>query len=128
MTDWRTRLRDADPAAGAEIPAADLERMRATVLAAARGAGATMPRVVMPRAFVLTAGVLLMTCAGMLTGLQSAKREMTAMPPAASSEAGAAADAAALQVERQQLQFSTPGGTRIIWVFDSKFDVKGTLP
>jgi hypothetical protein len=129
MTDWRTRLRDADPAAGGEIPAADLERMRATVLAAARGAGATMPRVVVPRAFVLTAGVLLMTCAGMLTGLQSAKREMTAMPaPAVSGEAGAAADAAALQVERQQLQFSTPGGTRIIWVFDSQFDVKGTLP
>jgi hypothetical protein len=29
---------------------------------------------------------------------------------------------------RQQLQFATPGGTRIIWVFDAEFEVKGTLP
>jgi hypothetical protein len=29
---------------------------------------------------------------------------------------------------RQQLHFSTPGGTRIIWVFDPGFEVKGTLP
>jgi hypothetical protein len=29
---------------------------------------------------------------------------------------------------KRQLQFATPGGTRIIWVFDSDFEVKGTLP
>jgi hypothetical protein len=28
----------------------------------------------------------------------------------------------------RQLHFSTPGGTRIIWVFDADFEVKGTLP
>ncbi len=30
--------------------------------------------------------------------------------------------------ERRQIQFATPGGTRIIWVFDSEFQVKETLP
>ena len=40
----------------------------------------------------------------------------------------AAAQDGAPAPERQQLQFSTPGGTRIIWVFDPGFEVKGTLP
>jgi hypothetical protein len=30
--------------------------------------------------------------------------------------------------EQRQLQFSTPGGTRIIWVFNSEFEVKETTP
>ena len=29
--------------------------------------------------------------------------------------------------ERRQLQFSTPGGTRIIWVFDPGFHLKETM-
>ena len=30
--------------------------------------------------------------------------------------------------ERRQLQFDTPGGTRIIWIFNSEFDLKATNP
>jgi hypothetical protein len=30
--------------------------------------------------------------------------------------------------ERRQLQFATPGGTRIIWTFDSDFSVRETMP
>ena len=30
--------------------------------------------------------------------------------------------------ERRQLQFATPGGTRIIWTFDPDFSVKETDP
>jgi len=26
--------------------------------------------------------------------------------------------------QRRQLQFATPGGTRVIWVFDSKFEMR----
>jgi hypothetical protein len=28
----------------------------------------------------------------------------------------------------RQLQFATPGGTRIIWVFDDALDLKETMP
>jgi hypothetical protein len=28
------------------------------------------------------------------------------------------------RTERRQLQFATPGGTRVIWVFDSKFEMR----
>jgi hypothetical protein len=28
----------------------------------------------------------------------------------------------------RQLQFATPGGTRIIWQFDPEFSLRGTLP
>jgi hypothetical protein len=30
-------------------------------------------------------------------------------------------------VPNRQLQFLTPGGTRIIWVFNSEFDLKATM-
>jgi hypothetical protein len=30
--------------------------------------------------------------------------------------------------ERRQLQFATPGGTRIIWVFNSEFEMRETMP
>ncbi|MEO7275417.1 MAG: hypothetical protein ABIX28_18905 [Vicinamibacterales bacterium] len=35
-----------------------------------------------------------------------------------------AADLSARPAERRQLQFSTPGGTRIIWTFDPDFSLK----
>jgi hypothetical protein len=32
------------------------------------------------------------------------------------------------EAERRQLQFVTPGGTRIIWTFNSEFELSETLP
>lgn len=37
------------------------------------------------------------------------------------------ASADGVVVPNRQLQFLTPGGTRIIWVFNSEFDLKATL-
>ena len=42
-------------------------------------------------------------------------------PPAQAVRSAAQPDRAA---ERRQLQFSTPGGTRIIWTFDPDFSLK----
>jgi hypothetical protein len=47
-------------------------------------------------------------------------------PPSASSDATASEPRRASA--RRQLQFATPGGTRIIWTFDSDFSVKETIP
>ena len=112
---WRSRLRDADAAAPFEITDPELRRMRQTVVAAAWAASsATM----WPRAFLVTATALLVVCSGLLAGLQNL----------ASNRAPLIVEHAAEPSARTQLQFSTPGGTRIIWVFDSEFDLKGTTP
>jgi hypothetical protein len=123
MTDWRARLREGDPGRDAVIPEADVRRMRAVLIAAAHEA--VERRTAWSRAFLVAATTLVLVCASMLTALQRTTREEPA--PVAGVEA-VAAPAASSADERQQLHFETPGGTRIIWVFDSKFDVKGTLP
>jgi hypothetical protein len=127
MTDWRIRLRDADRALGRVVEPEASQRMRRRVVAAVP---AIRPAVqTWSRAFAATAAALTVVCVALLTALQGGRppddpvaRVETADPVLASAIDEAAAPA------RQQLHFSTPGGTRIIWVFDPGFEVKGTLP
>lgn len=128
MNDWQSRLREADPGSDAVMSPADVQRIRRAVLSAA-----TEPqgreRFIWPRAFVVTATILLMVCASMLTALQRTTRHVVeglAPGTAVASETPEATESD--DAERQQLHFRTPGGTRIIWVFDSQFEAKGTLP
>jgi hypothetical protein len=44
-----------------------------------------------------------------------------AQPTSAANNAGSLPTA---RSERRQLQFATPGGTRVIWVFDSNFEMR----
>src|SRR5688500_3027478 len=131
MTDWKTRLREADPERRSVAPADEVARVRETVIAAA-SVVLSSGRPVWRRPLAVAAALLLAVGAGAATARQVVvNRE--AVPGAGSTQdaAGANGDAVegpAAEVERQQLQFSTPGGTRIIWVFDSNFEVKGTLP
>jgi len=128
MTDWRDRLRDADGALDREFDTDAAQRLRRSVLVSAR-AGTSTART-WSRAFAATAAALTLVCAGLLTALQGGDLPDAAEGPAADATASALAAASGdVPVpERQQLHFSTPGGTRIIWVFDSGFEVKGTLP
>jgi hypothetical protein len=128
MNDWQSRLREADPGSDAVMSPADVQRIRRAVTSAASEARQRVS-IMWPRAFVVTATVLLMICASMLTVLQRTTRQMLeSLPP----ETAVASDTPEVtegeDVERQQLHFRTPGGTRIIWVFDSQFEAKGTLP
>ena len=127
MTDWRTRLRDADRALVTDIRPETSQRVRRAVLAAVPADGRTART--WSRAFAATAAALTLICVGLLTSLQGGRlvddraAQVDATDPAlvtATDETPATA--------RQQLHFSTPGGTRIIWVFDPGFEVKGTLP
>lgn len=128
MNNWKSRLREADAAADASLPSDDAARMRQAVIAAARTAAA--PRApAWSRAFVVAATALVVTCASMLAALQRTTLSM----PMALVELPGLPDAPALTaqsafVERQQLHFETPGGTRIIWVFNAEFEDQGTLP
>ena len=128
MTDWRTRLRDADRALARDVEPEVSQRIRRAVL----GAVPAGPAVVQAwsRTFAATAAALTLACVGLLTTLQggagTSDDDVVQVGPADTALASTTEDAPAS--ERQQLHFSTPGGTRIIWVFDPGFEVKGTLP
>jgi len=127
MTDWRIRLRDADRALGSDVSPETAQRMRRAVLAAVPADTRAVP--VWSRTFAATAAALTLVCVGLLTALQGGKLaddRAARVEPTDAALVTAADDTPS--TARQQLQFSTPGGTRIIWVFDPGFEVKGTLP
>jgi hypothetical protein len=127
MTDWRIRLRDADRALGSDVEPETAQRLRRSVIVASR---ASLPAAgSWSRTFVATAATFALVCVALLTALQSARlTDDVASPGAAGTKAAVTAVTDDAPSDRQQLQFSTPGGTRIIWVFDPGFEVKGTLP
>jgi hypothetical protein len=127
MTDWRIRLRDADRARTGEVDPDTSQRMRRAVLAAIPAQRPTVQA--WSRVFAATATALTLICVALLTTLQGDRLPddtATRVEPADPALASATDDTPA--TARQQLHFSTPGGTRIIWVFDPGFEVKGTLP
>ena len=116
MKDWVSALREGDPAAAGELGRDEAAAMRRVVVAAARE---DCRRVAWwPQACALAAVVALMVVASAVGARQIADERR------APASAGAPFDSS----ERRQLQFSTPGGTRIIWVFNSEFRLKETMP
>ena len=119
MNDIGTRLRAADPlihdpAAGAMTPE-EIDAMRRAIVAAARSekAPSWFPPLL---ALVATAAALVIAVVGTRmreTPQAAAEAPRAAQPPESST---AAADG------KRQLQFATPGGTRVIWVFDPEFN------
>lgn len=118
MTTLKARLSAGDPAAGAELSPSDVREMRRVVMAAAERPSA--PRVLWLQPLAVAALIALMIGAGVFSGRRVSEREHRLVP--------AAVEVPASEGERRQLQFSTPGGTRIIWVFDSAFQLKDTTP
>jgi hypothetical protein len=127
MTDWRIRLRDAGRALRDDVEPETSQRMRRAVLAAVvteERSGRTWSR-----AFAATAAALTLMSVGLLTSLQGGRltdESVVRVEPIDPALVTATDEAPV--TARQQLHFSTPGGTRIIWVFDPGFEVKGTLP
>jgi hypothetical protein len=116
MNDLTRRLRDADPVrleAGLTEEARDM--MRRSVIAAAENGPAAGPRWRQPIA--LAAMTVLVAF-----GVSAAHRYATTHDPVR------AVSAAAPQASATQVQFRTPGGTRIIWTIDPAFQLGGTLP
>jgi hypothetical protein len=122
-------LRDADPLTlsqeDAELSPADAQQMRRAVLAEARQSPAASP--VWRRPLALAAAVILIVG---LVGISGDRRsvpvpvgpEPTDKGPLSAFSNGSDDDA------RRQLQFSTPGGTRIIWVFDQNLRLQEPMP
>jgi hypothetical protein len=116
--DWRARLRDGDPWDG-DLAAAAAAEVRQHVLRAVVGAPASLR--LWPRPLAVGATLAFVVAAGAAAGRQLRPSAATELPRVATARAEAAE-------ERRQLQFSTPGGTRIIWVFDPQFTMKESMP
>lgn len=117
MNDLRAALADADPLRDApSLPTPDAHVMRRAIL----GAVETPAPLTFPRALPVAALVVLMIVAGLAAG----QRFSTLAVPADAEASILQPDAG----ERRQVQFSTPGGTRIIWTIDPEFHMRGTLP
>jgi hypothetical protein len=119
MNDVGRLLRDADPLAREEglsrVTTAD---MRRAIVTAARDA--SRPAVWWPRPLVVAATVAVTLSAGVIIGRALPLRDSRAV--SARPESSSSAAAAVANAKRRQLQFATPGGTRIIWVFDPDFN------
>lgn len=112
MKYWQQILRENDP--GRErMDAATSARMREKVVRAARGAAQSSA--VWPMRFALAAFACLVLMMSLL-----ATQHPIAIP---ASEAPAVAG-----TERRQIQFATPGGTRIIWEINPEFRMGDTIP
>jgi hypothetical protein len=117
--DIHALLQAADPLRSESSPSAsDVERMRHAVLKAEQCAGSVL--MWWPRALAAAAFVVLLVIAGTLGGRDNAHPEQ----PGDATRVAAPPDPA----ERRQLQFETPGGTRIIWTIDPNFRLEGVAP
>ncbi len=115
MKDLGRILREGDPARpDQELSPAHAAAMRRQMLSAVR---VDVVRTPWQQPLAIAAMVALTIAAGVLVGLRFSAVEARPDVPAASAP-----------VPPRQLQFSTPGGTRIIWVFDPEFQVKETVP
>ena len=118
MKDVSTLLREADPAAGDPgLSDAQVQTMRRAVTNAARTADA--PAFSWRPSLAVAAAVALTLVAGIIGGRQMPGPHDTNLP---------VSEPARLDEGPRQLQFATPGGTRIIWVLDPDFDLKETTP
>lgn len=117
MKDMRALLTDADPLRGEPAMSdADAARMRRVVVSSGREAQAASG--FWASALAVAAVVILMVVAGAVAGRRLPVREPSVPDEAAVSE----------PAERRQVQFATPGGTRIIWTLDPEFQLKGVVP
>ena len=112
MNSWRQVLRENDP--GLERMDADTAaRLREVVVRAARTSAPL--RAVWPMRVALAA----FGCVVLMMSIVGTQRPVDVRPGGIAPVAGA---------ERRQIQFATPGGTRIIWELNPKFSLTETLP
>jgi len=122
MTDLNTLLNEADPIRDDRgLSRVDAERMRRVLLSAALEAVPGRTPWLRPLA-IMAVGALLVVV-GTLAGHRIADPPApAATPDPVTTLGGSAGD------DRRQLQFATPGGTRIIWIFDQNLRLQESMP
>jgi hypothetical protein len=113
---WQAVMRAALEADAEALAPDDVHAMRRTVVGAARD---TAPGISWRRPVAIAATILLMIGVGATAGRRFDTRRPAAVP-VEQIRPGAG--------EQLQLQFATPGGTRIIWVFNPELELKAMVP
>ena len=127
MTDVGRLLRDGDPLRtdspeGIEgLSPAEAQVLRREMLDVLSQPVPLVPAWQRPIAVGALAGVMIAVSA--LAGHRSTPNPVHVVPDSAVSEFGSSGD-----VDCRQLQFSTAGGTRIIWIFDEKLRLQESMP
>src|ERR1700752_4548225 len=121
MTDLTTLLEEGDPVrTDGELSPDDAERMRRRIVAAAlEPAPGWAP---WRRPLVVWARAVCWVAAGPIRTHRTLERTVVPVDPVATFGGGGA------DADRRQLQFATPGGTRIIWIFDDKLRLQESMP
>jgi hypothetical protein len=131
MTDWRTAMRDtARRDEQDQLSPGEVDAMRRLVVAAA-GQRAETPAVPWLRPMFVVATVAAMIAVGTVTAIKMdlsgrSSSPLTDTTAATSPSARNSSAESTFVAPSRQLQFSTPGGTRIIWVFNSDLNLKAT--
>ena len=125
MIDLSTLLKEADPLVREEsLSPEDAQRLRREILAALpdREVNRTLWR--LPLALAAAAGMVMtvITFAGHRGGSVGSVDDLSAAAAALTDGGSSGAPAT------RQLQFATPGGTRLIWIFDEKLRLQESLP
>ena len=119
MNNLTDLLREADPVRHEPGLSSDArDAMRRAVLAAADAGVPAVPRWRQPMALAAMT-VLAVFGAAVAHRFADTRREPVALAGGGSAAPGSVA---------RQLQFRTPGGTRIIWTIDPSFHLGGPLP
>lgn len=111
MTDWRQLLRDGDPGSD-RVDTGAIEAVRATIVREAR---VNQNRVSWRMTFALAAFACLVLTVSVVGTRRPATSPSAGHPPAAGTE-------------RRQIQFATPGGTRIVWEINPNFTLGEAVP
>jgi hypothetical protein len=127
MADWRTVLREVDARSEEDrLSPEETEAMRRVVLATGSTTAPDPKGWSWMRPMFVAATVVAMIAVGIV----ARRFDLSVAPEAPSTtqaEVSPGTSAAVVVVPNRQLQFLTPGGTRIIWVFNSEFDLKATM-
>jgi hypothetical protein len=119
MKDLHVLLNDADPVrVDPGMPDAQARAMRRAVLSAVKSQHTVA--MLWPGAVSMAALVAVMIVAGAAAGRRLAPPEPVLLKAASALEGTPEGD-------RTQVQFATPGGTRIIWTLDPQFEL-GVMP
>jgi hypothetical protein len=124
MTDIKRLLQDADPLRDDQVEGLsqdEAQRMRRAMLAALDEPQATFTLWHRPWALALAVVVVLIG----LGGVAGDGRIGSDRAPIDELRATAAANGSS--DDRRQLQFATPGGTRIIWIFDENLRLQESM-
>ena len=123
MTDISKLLRDADPVHHEDgLSSDDAQSIRRAMLEAICDPPEAAPAWRRP-VMIAAAAALVLGVSGLVGHRNSSTVSDRAEPRALADNGGSSGD-----IDRRQLQFATPGGTRIIWIFDQNLRLQESMP